>query len=144
MSRITSSIVNMQTEEFEIIQKTLTEIGADEAKSKLLIDAVTEVKTDDMLAINRIADISNIVSLGMIIFSVVISLAIALSLIKIINKSVTQLSRAATDIAMGRVDIELVKYHDDEFGELVDRYTEVIENIKYQAKVAEEVVKAVI
>ena len=33
----------------------------------------------------------------------------------------------------------MVKYHEDEFGELVDEYTKVINNIKYQAGIAEEV-----
>ncbi len=64
---------------------------------------------------------------------------IASLLIKVIEKSVKQLSDAAKDIAMGRVNIEMVKYNNDEFGDLVDEYTEVIENIKYQAKIAEEV-----
>ena len=37
------------------------------------------------------------------------------------------------------VDINLVKYNNDEFGGLVDEYNEVVNNIKYQAKIAEEV-----
>ena len=53
--------------------------------------------------------------------------------------SVRQLSDAAKDIAMGRVDIELVKHNNDEFGDLVDEYKQVIGNIKYQAQIAEEV-----
>lgn len=137
--RITNAIVAMQEDEFTTVQATLQEIGADETKGKMLTDALTAVKTDDMELISRTADISNIVSFGMIVFSVVISVLIAISLIKTINKSVSQLSKAASDIAMGRVNIELVKYHNDEFGELIDKYSEVIENIKYQAKIAEEV-----
>ena len=71
--------------------------------------------------------------------SVLLTVWIASLLIKVIEKSVKQLSDAAKDIAMGRVNIEMVKYNNDEFGDLVDEYTEVIENIKYQAKIAEEV-----
>ncbi|MCM1112690.1 MAG: methyl-accepting chemotaxis protein [Muribaculum sp.] len=137
--RITNAITDMQADEFTTVQDTLQQIGADETKAKVLTDALTAVKTDDMELINKTANISNIVSFGMIVFSVIVTVLIAVSLIKIINKSVSQLSRAASDIAMGRVNIELVKYHDDEFGELVDKYTEVIENIKYQSKIAEEV-----
>ena len=73
------------------------------------------------------------------VLSVVITLVVARALIKIIEKSVVQLSDAAKEIAMGRVDIHMEKYNDDEFGELVDEYTKVIENIKSQAKIAEEV-----
>ena len=136
---ITSNIMTMQTEEFATITKTMEEIGADEAKAKILTDTLTQTKTDDLANIQRTANISNLASGGLIGVSVLISIIIAVSLIRIINKSVSQLSRAATEIAQGRVDIELVKYHNDEFGELVDKYTEVINNIKYQAQVAEEV-----
>ena len=71
--------------------------------------------------------------------SAIVTLLIAIALIRTIGKSVTQLANAAKDIAVGRVDINLVKHNNDEFGELVDEYTEVINNIKYQAKIAEEV-----
>ena len=40
---------------------------------------------------------------------------------------------------MGRVDVNMTRYRNDEFGLLVDEYSKVIENIKYQAKIAEEV-----
>lgn len=139
VSRIENSVNEMQTEEFLTIQKTMEDIGADEAKAQILIDTITTSKEDSMALIERTANISNIISLGMIVFSVVVSLIIAFSLIKAINMSVSQLSRAATEIAMGKVDIELVKHHNDEFGDLVDKYTEVINNIKRQAKIAEEV-----
>ncbi len=76
---------------------------------------------------------------GLAVISVVVTVFIAAVLIKAIERSVVQLSDAAKDIAMGRVDIELVKYNNDEFGELVDAYNKVIDNIKYQSKIAEEV-----
>ena len=137
--RITNSVNKMQEEEFVTVQKTMEEIGADAEKSQILLETITSSKTESMELIQRTADISNIVSFAMIIFSVVISLLIAFSLIKIIAKSVSQLSDAARDIAMGKVDIELVKYNNDEFGELVDSYREVIDNIKRQAEMAEDV-----
>ena len=137
--RITNSVNQMQEEEFLTVQKTMEEIGADASKAEILMNTITTSKADAMESIQRTADISNIVSFAMIVFSVVISLLIALSLIKIIVKSVSQLSDAARDIDMGKVDIELVKYHNDEFGELVDSYKEVIDNIKHQAQIAEEV-----
>ncbi len=75
------------------------------------------------------------------VLSVAVTIFVAAALIKIIEKSVVQLSDAADSIAMGRVNIEMVKYNDDEFGDLVDKYRQVIDNIKYQATVAEEVSK---
>ncbi len=82
---------------------------------------------------------STIFTFAVAVVSVTITLVIAILLIKTIEKSVKQLSDAAKDIAAGRVNIEMVKYNNDEFGELVDEYNKVIDNIKYQSKVAEEV-----
>lgn len=93
----------------------------------------------DPAAKERFTMFSTILTVGLGVISIILSLWIAFALIRIIEKSVKQLSDAAKEIAMGRVDIKLEKYRNDEFGELVDEYKEVIDNIKYQAKVAEEV-----
>ncbi len=71
--------------------------------------------------------------------AVIITVFVAVKVIRAIEKSVAQLSDAAKDIAMGRVNIELVKYNNDEFGEMVDAYNKVIDNARSQAKIAEEV-----
>lgn len=71
--------------------------------------------------------------------AVIVTLTVAIYLIRTIDRSVAQLSNAAKDIAKGRVDIEMKKYANDEFGKLVDEYTEVINNIKYQSQIAEAV-----
>ena len=76
------------------------------------------------------------------VVSVMVTVVVALALIRIVEKSVAQLSSAAKDIAVGRVDIHMEKYNNDEFGDLVDEYTKVIDNIKSQAKIAEEVASA--
>ena len=76
-------------------------------------------------------------SLGVV--SVVVTMLVATALIRQIRLSVEQLAEAAKQIAMGRVDVQLVKYSNDELGQLVDEYTKLIDNIKYQAHVAEEV-----
>ncbi|MBD5136759.1 MAG: methyl-accepting chemotaxis protein [Lachnospiraceae bacterium] len=73
------------------------------------------------------------------IISVIIIFMIGRSIIREIEKNVSQLYEAAKDIAIGRVDIDLTKYHNDEFGALVDEYNKVIDNMKYQSEVAQEV-----
>lgn len=82
---------------------------------------------------------STIFTIALGVASALIVFFIALSLTKAINSSLTKLSDAAKDIAAGRVDIELVKEREDEFGELVDEYNKVIDNMKYQSQIAEEV-----
>ena len=88
----------------------------------------------------RYANSAAAFSVGILVISLLVTITIALSVTKAIDRSVKQLSDAAKEIALGRVNgITLVKYANDEFGELVDEYGKVINNIKYQADVAEEV-----
>ncbi len=97
------------------------------------------VKITDPVAQEQYTTYAAIFTAVFAVISVVLTVFLALKLVKAIEKSVEQLSTAAKDIAMGRVDINLVKYNNDEFGGLVDEYNEVVNNIKYQAKIAEEV-----
>ncbi len=76
-------------------------------------------------------------SLGIV--SIIITLWVAAVLIRQIRMSVEELSNAAKKIAKGQVDIQTKKFSNDELGQLVDEYEKVIENVKYQAHVAEEV-----
>lgn len=138
VSRIENIVTNGQQEEMTAIEQILVNIGADEEKGQLFTDAISELKTEQLETMSKAANSSNIFSAVLIAISVLVSIFIAASLIKSINKSVITLSNAATDIASGLVDIQIVKYSNDEFGELVDKYTQVIENIKYQAGIAEE------
>ncbi len=80
-----------------------------------------------------------VVSGVLIAVSILIILVYAAFVIRTIRISVNELSSAAKDIALGKVDIKMEKHNNDEFGGLVDEYTKVIENIKYQADIAEEV-----
>ncbi len=101
---------------------------------------VEEGKDERVSTLERTMSISNIINLVLLFVSVVITIFIGSVLIKAIARSVKQLSDAAREIALGRVsNLELQKYANDEFGDLVDEYTKVISNIKYQANIAEEV-----
>ncbi len=80
------------------------------------------------------------------IFTIVVAIVccaaavwVAAIVIRLIDKSIKQLSDAADEIALGHVNVEMIKYNNDEFGLLVDKYRQVIDNIKTQATVAEEV-----
>ena len=64
---------------------------------------------------------------------------ISISTTRTIRTSLTQLSDAANQIAMGKVDVNLEKQADNEFGDLIEQYQNVVENVRYQAQIAEEV-----
>lgn len=139
VNRIKKSVNAMQEEEVVKVQEKMTEIGADKTKAQAIIDTLQTAKEDDLQSINQTANTSNYASLILVLISIVITVFLGLSLIKQIARSVRQLSDAAKRIALGHTEIELVKYGNDEFGELVDEYTKVIANTKDQAAIAEEV-----
>ena len=78
---------------------------------------------------------SNIFTDVVAFISCIITIILARAIIHAIDKNVGQFYEAAKVIAQGRVDVNIVKYH----GALADEYTKVVENIKYQSQVAEEV-----
>lgn len=138
---INSEVNKMVSNQIGFVEDKMIEIGANQEKADIIVKTLQENNEDEMQSINKMTQTTNIVNFVMVAVSVILVLFIALSLIKQIAKSVAQLSSAAKDIAAGRVNIELVKYNNDEFGELVDEYTHVIDNIKAQANIAEEVSK---
>ncbi len=114
--------------------KTLEEHG-EELKKFLETGKNSRIET-----LRNTMNMSNIVSVAFLVVSVIITLIISTALIRVIAESVRQLSDAAKEIAFGRVNgLTMNKRGNDEFGELVDEYTKVIDNIKYQANITEEV-----
>ena len=94
----------------------------------------------DPTQLKTVSQISVFVTYGITAVSIVIALVVAFALIKTIEKNIKQMSDVARALAVGHVNnIQMVKYNNDEFGDLVDEYTKVVDNIKYQAGVAEEV-----
>lgn len=78
-------------------------------------------------------------SLGLIIVSVVIMAGISFAVTVNLRKSFEQLSEVAHQLSRGKVDMKVEKRSNDEFGQLTEEYQHVIDNIRSQAKVAEEV-----
>lgn len=140
-NRIISSVQGMYKTEYATIEQRLKDIGANEEKSQQLLGTVADEITNSADTLQKLATQMDIVSVTLIVVSIIITLLIAVSIIKAIMVSVKDLSHAAKDIALGRVDINLVKHGNDEFGMLVDEYREVINNIKYQAQIAEELAR---
>ena len=109
-------------------------------QSAELMQIVNEGKDHRIERMESLMGIANLISAGLLAVAVILTLIISTALIKVIMRSIRDLSSAAQEIAMGRVnDIQLQKYNNDEFGELIDEYIQVIDNIKYQANIAEEV-----
>ncbi|MDY5576024.1 MAG: methyl-accepting chemotaxis protein [Lachnospiraceae bacterium] len=67
----------------------------------------------------------------------VATIAISVFLTRTIRKNLEILTTAADALAAGRVDVKLQKLHNDEFGEVIDSFQNVIDNIKYEAHVTQ-------
>lgn len=80
----------------------------------------------------------NLVTLVLAVVVFAIMGVVSVSVTRSIRQAVAQLSDMAKQIADGKVDIQIEKTSNDEFGQLIEDYQEVIDNIRYQAKVAEE------
>lgn len=105
----------------------------------MVLNKLSSNRASSASDLDRYLENFNVFTFVIGVVSVLIVVIIAYCLIRDIERSVSQLSNAAKEIALGHVDIELVKYNNDEFGDLVDQYNKVIDNIKYQSKIAEEV-----
>lgn len=105
----------------------------------IVLNRLSANRASSAIDLDRYLENFNIFTFVLGVVSVLVVVVIAYCLIRDIERSISQLSNAAKEIALGHVDIELVKYNNDEFGDLVDQYNKVIDNIKYQSKIAEEV-----
>lgn len=73
---------------------------------------------------------------GLVFVAIVITIFMALWLLKDFQSNIKMLSKAAIEIAEGRVDVEIHKNRNDEFGGFVDEFQKVVDTIKYQAEIA--------
>lgn len=148
MERISGEVDVMMQKQITALDEKLTEVGNDEndgkthdEKVQMINDGMTQARQEDMDIISRTIDLSEKANVILAVVAVFIVAFLALKLLKEVSRAVKQLASAAKDIALGKTDIKMVKYNNDEFGELVDEYTAVIDNIKYQANIAEEVAR---
>lgn len=69
------------------------------------------------------------------------SIGLSVSILRDIRLSLDILSEAAREIADGNANITLNKLKNDEFGEVVDEFQKIIDNIKYQGGISEMIAK---
>lgn len=80
----------------------------------------------------------NIFSMLLALLCLFTGTAVAVTLTRTIGKSIRQLSDVAKQMAAGHVDIELKKRADDEFGQVIDDYAQVLEGLQNEVHIAEE------
>ncbi len=75
------------------------------------------------------------------VVAVIVTFAYAIVLIKAISLPVRKLSEAAKKLAKGDVNVDCVKIHNDDLGELMDAFDEMAAAIREQTKVADIIAK---
>ena len=78
-------------------------------------------------------------AIGMLVVAVIVMGYISIAISRAIRKSTQALSDVAKVIAQGRVDMDIEKRCNDEFGQVIDEYQVVVDNMRYQAQIAEAV-----
>ena len=73
------------------------------------------------------------------VIMMIITGGISVYMINMIKKTLAEVTKAAEALAVGKVDIKLEKKSNDEMGMLVEHFQNAINNIRYQAQIAQEV-----
>ncbi|EOT26558.1 hypothetical protein C805_00658 [Eubacterium sp. 14-2] len=73
----------------------------------------------------------------LLVITLSFSVGLSVSILRDIRLSLDILANAAREIAVGNADITLTKLKNDEFGEVVDEFQKIIDNIKYQGEISE-------
>ena len=71
------------------------------------------------------------------VIAIIIALLYAAALIRGISVPVAKLSEAARKLAVGDVDVDCKKMHDDDLGMMMDEFAEMVDGIKEQARIAD-------
>ena len=75
------------------------------------------------------------------VICILVMTGLCFSITRTITVPVSKLSKAAKKIAVGDVDVDYAKIHNDDLGELMDSFGHMVETIKQQAAVADAISK---
>lgn len=75
------------------------------------------------------------------IIAVITMCGVSVTLTRGLKHGLKSLNDAADELAKGNIDVKLEKKSNDEFGLVIEKYQKVVENIRYQAMITEEISK---
>lgn len=70
------------------------------------------------------------------VIGIILGVIVEVQIIRDIRRPIQVLQAAAQKLTEGDIQVQLTKYGENELGELTDDFDKLVENIKYQAKVA--------
>ncbi len=117
-----------------IAQRAETELAT-------LITLIEDDAQNHSKAIKTESTIFTAVLIGVAALAFVITIIYAATLIRGITVPVVKLSEAARKLAVGDVDVDCKKIHDDDLGELMDEFSIMVDATKEQARIADVIAK---
>lgn len=114
---------------------------ADDAEAELaeLISMLQEESEANNTDVERQLIIGIILEIVAIVAAVVIAVLYSIRIIKVITVPVNMLSEAAKRMAVGDIDVHCEKIADDDLGVMTENFSAMIDSIKEQAEVAEQI-----
>lgn len=112
----------------------------DEAFQVLMNDMIEEADIESDRIDSKVKSLA-FALIAICILCILVMTGLCFSITKTITIPVTKLSEAAKKLAMGDVDVDCDKIHNDDLGELMDGFGHMVETIKHQAAVADAISK---
>lgn len=112
----------------------------DEAFQVLMNDMIEEADIESDRIDSKVKSLA-FALIAICILCILVMTGLCFSITRTITIPVTKLSEAAKKLAMGDVDVDCDKIHNDDLGELMDGFGHMVETIKQQAAVADAISK---
>lgn len=125
----------------EAVDHLMTEGKTHAAEAETAIEELVTMLEKEADANNDAVEKERVILTVAIIIVAVIAIIIAFlyaaALIRGISVPVAKLSEAARKLAVGDVDVDCKKMHDDDLGVMMDEFAEMVDGIKEQARIAD-------
>lgn len=114
---------------------------ADTAEAELaeLVEMLDEESAKNGQKVDEELAVMTVILIVVAVIAVIVTFAYAILLIRGITVPVNKLVVAAKQLSMGNVDVDCQKIHDDDLGQLMDEFADMVANIREQANIADTV-----
>ena len=115
---------------------------ASEVFDKIIANMVEEADAESV-RIDTTVSTLGVVLIAICIVCIIVMMALCFSITRTITGPVSKLSVAAKKLAVGDVDTDCTKMHDDDLGELMDAFANMADTIKEQAAIADAISRVI-
>lgn len=114
---------------------------ADEAEAELaeLVTALEDESAQNNKELEAELAVLTAILIGVAIVAILITFIYAVILVRAITVPVKKMSEAAKKMALGDIEVDCKKIHNDDLGELMDNFSNMVDAIKDQVIIAEKI-----